>query len=66
MYNSGYPLHRVNRENGKKDSLLGKTGNLEILLKKNKQGIWFAQVVKSLLLMVNHISIFASKIFNFF
>ena len=33
---------------------------------QGKQGIWFAQVVNSLILKVKDISIFAAKIFNFF
>ena len=53
--NTGYPLHRKNaREN---------IGNLEILPKQREsQGIWFAQVVNSLILKVKDIFIFASKI----
>ena len=43
----------------KESSLSGKTQNLEIL---PKRGIWFAQVVNSLILMVKAISIFAAKI----
>ena len=41
---TGYPLHRENRENGKRNSLSGKT-----------QGIWFGQVVNSLILKVKEI-----------
>ena len=42
------------------------TGNLEILPKKQgkTQGIWFAQVLNSLILKVKDISIFAAKIPN--
>ena len=52
------------------------TGNLEILPKhrefgnfaktQGKQGIWFAQVVNSLILKLKHNSIFAPKISIFF
>ena len=37
---AGSPMYRENGENGQKKSLLGKTGNLEILAKT--QGIWYA------------------------
>ena len=52
--NTGYPLHRENRENGKK-SLSGTT-----------QGALFAQVVDSLFLMVMNIAILPAKISIFF
>ena len=41
---TGYPLHRENRENDQINSLSGKT-----------QGIWFAQVINSLILKVKDI-----------
>ena len=41
------------------------TGNLEILPKtQGKQGIWFAQVLNSLIIKVKYISKFAAKISN--
>ena len=58
-YLSGYPLHRENRENGQQNSLSRKTGNLKILPKT--QGIWFAQVVISVILKVKDISKSAVK-----
>ena len=54
-YTTGYPLHRENRENGQKNSVSEKT-----------QGIWFAQVVNSLILKVKDILKFAAKFTNFF
>ena len=51
---SGYPLHRENRENDKKKFCQGKT-----------QGIWFAQVVNSLILKVKDISILVVNISKF-
>ena len=65
---SGYPLHRENRENGPKNSLSGKTLEIWKFCQNTgkTQGIWFAQVVNSLTLMVKDISIFAVKISIFF
>ena len=59
-----YPRHRENRENGnKKIPVRENTGNLEILRKhRETQGIWCAQVVNSLILKVQNISVFAAKI----
>ena len=61
---SGYPRHRENRENGQNKSLSGKTqGIWKFCQNTGKiQGIWFAQVVNSLILMVKDISVFAAKI----
>ena len=42
------------------------TGNLEMLPKHGKNGIWFAQVVNSLIPRVKNISKFATKISVFF
>ena len=59
---SGYPLHR---ENGKRKQ--GKHRKFGNFAKTGKtQGIWFAQVVSSLILKVKDISIFAATIPNFF
>ena len=50
-----------------KNPCQGKHREFEILPKTGKtQGIWFAQVVNSLILKVKYISIFAAKIPNFF
>ena len=48
------------KQKKKKKPVRENTGNLEILPKT--QGIWFAQVVNSLILKVKDISIFAAKI----
>ena len=54
---AGYPRHRENRENGhQKKSLSGKTQGIWKFAKT--QGIWFAQVVNSLILKVKDIVIF--------
>ena len=53
---SGYPLHRENREN----PCQGKHREFGNVAKT--QGIWFAQVVNSLILKVKDISVFAVKI----
>ena len=65
MFYTGYPLHR---ENGPKKSLLGKKqGICKFCQNTGKiQGIWFAQVVNSLIPKVKDISIFAVKIPNLF
>ena len=56
-----YPLHRENRENGNKIPCQGKHREFGNVFKT--QGIWFAQVVNSLILKVKdlNISIFAAK-----
>ena len=52
---AGYPLHRENRENGqKKISCQGKHREFGNFVKT--QGMWFAQVVNSLILNVKDIS----------
>ena len=57
MLSGGYPLHRENRGNGKKKIPVGENiGNLA-----KTQGMWFAQVLNSLVLKVKDISIFAAK-----
>ena len=57
---SGYPLHRENREIGKMIPCQGKHREFRNFAKT--QGIWFAQVVNSLILKLNDISKFAVKI----
>ena len=64
MYIFRVPLHRKNRENGQKNPCQGKHREFGNFAKT--QGIWFAQVVNSLILKVKDISIFAAKIHNFF
>ena len=65
MLLAGYPLHKQNRENGKKNPCQGKHREFGNFAKI--QGIWFAvKVVNSLILKVKDISIFAAKISNFF
>ena len=61
---TGYPLHRENRKNGKKNRCWGKHREIGNFAKS--QGIWFAQVVNSLILKVKDILIFATKISYFF
>ena len=58
LHLSGYPLHRDNRENGNNKNPC--QGNFA-----KTQGIWFSQVVNSLILNVKDISIFATRISNF-
>ena len=63
---SGHPLHkesRENRENGQKKSLSGKAQGIWKCCQSTgkTQGIWFAQVVNSLILKVKDISKFAAK-----
>ena len=60
LFMSGSPLHRENRENGKINSLLGKTQGFDNFAKT--QGILFAQVVNSLLLKIQDITIFAVNV----
>ena len=57
-----HPLHRENRENGqkKKNPCQGKHRKFGNYSKT--QGIWFAQVINSLILNVKDISLFAAKI----
>ena len=55
MSSTDYPLHWENRENG--------PGNLDFFLPNTrKNGIWFAQIVNSLILKVKDISILAARI----
>ena len=58
----GYPLHRENRENGQKMS--GKTQKIWKFCQNTgkTQGIWFAQVVNSLVLKVKDIFKFAANL----
>ena len=65
---TGYPLHRENRENRENDQgnpcqgkhrEFGKFAKTQV----KTQGIWFAQVVNSLILKVKDISKFAAKLF---
>ena len=59
VINSGSLLHRENRENGPKNSLQGKHRELRNFAKT--QGVLFAQVVNSLIIKMEDISIFATK-----
>ena len=54
MYLTGYPLHRENRVNGKKESLSGKTQGIWKFCQNTgkTQGVWFAQVVNFPILKV--------------
>ena len=63
-YNTGYPLHRENRESGQKYSLSGKTQGIWKFCQNTgkTQGIWFAQVVSSLISQVKDILKFAAII----
>ena len=63
VFYTGYPLHRENRENGKKRSLSGKTQGIWKFGQNTgkTQGIWLAQVVNSLILKAKDISKFAAK-----
>ena len=61
---SGSPMHRENRENGKNIPYLGEHREFGNVAKT--QGILFAHVVNSLILKVYNIAIFAVKMFNFF
>ena len=67
---AGYPRHRENRENrenGKKNHCQGKDREFGNVAKtQGKQGIWFAQVVNSLILKLKDISVFSVKISHFF
>ena len=66
--NGGHSCHKGNRENDPKNSLSGKTQGIWKVCQNTgkKQGIWFGQVVNSLILKVKDIAIFAAKISNFF
>ena len=59
---TGYPMHR---ENGKWPKKISVRENREIGNFAKTQGIWFAQVVNSLILKVKDITIFATRISNF-
>ena len=66
MHWTGYPLHR---ENGKNENILSvKTQGIGKFSQNTEKahGIWFAQVVNSLILKVKDIAIFAVEIFPFF
>ena len=67
-HDAGYPRHRENRENGQKYVLSGKTQGIWKFCQNTvkTQGIWFAQVINSLILKVKDIAIFAAKISNLF
>ena len=66
MHYSGYPLHRENRENGNKKIPVRENGIWKFGQNSGKiQGIWFAQVVNSLMLKVKDISVFAAQIIKF-
>ena len=56
------PPHRENRENG---HTLCQGKNREFGNVAKTQGVWFDQVVNSLILKIKYISILAMKIFNF-
>ena len=66
---AGYPRHRENRENRRQKKVKGQKkvpqgkhrefGNFA-----KTQGIWFAQVINSLILKVRDVSLFATKISN--
>ena len=60
---AGYPLHSGNRQ--KKIPARENTGNLDYFFFKT-QGIWLTQVVNTLILKVKAISIFTTKVPNFF
>ena len=57
---AGYPLHRENRENGQKNPCQGIHRELGNFAKT--QGIWFTQLVNSLIVKIKDISKFAAKI----
>ena len=59
---TGYPLHR---ENGRKKSLSYQGKHREFGFFSKTQGIWFAKVVKSLILNVKDISICCPENFQF-
>ena len=63
-----YPIHRENRENGPKKIPVTFQGvkHREFGNFAKTQEIWFAQVVNSLILKVQDISIFAAKGLLFF
>ena len=63
---AGYPLHRENRENGQKNPCQEKQEIWKLCQNTGKtQGIWFAQLINSLILKVKDITIFAVKISKF-
>ena len=63
---SGYPLHRKTGKMDKKIPVRENIGNLEILPKhRENTGIWFAQVINSLILKAKYISKFTAKISQF-
>ena len=69
LFYTGYLLHSENRgEKRKKEKnpCQGKHTEREFGNFAKTQGIWFVQVVNSLILQVKDISIFPVKIFNFF
>ena len=73
LISTGYILGRVPTAQGKQGKWPKKipvrenTGNLEILQKyRETEGIWFSQVVNSLILKIKEILIFAAKISIFF
>ena len=59
-------LIRVSTAQGKQAKWQNKIPVREFGNFAKTQGIWFSQVVYSLILKVKHISIFAAKISNFF
>ena len=64
---TGYPLHRENWKTGKKICVRETQGIRKCCQNTGKtQGIWFAQLVNSLILKVKYITIFAAKIFKSF
>ena len=62
ILDTGYSLHRENRENGQKKSLSYQGKHREFGNFGKTQGIWFAQVVNTLILKVKYISVFGAKI----
>ena len=56
ILSAGSPLHRENRQNGPKVRENKEFGNFA-----KTQGLWFAQVVNSLILKIQDIAIFAVK-----
>ena len=64
IHRAGYPRHRENRENGKKNLCQGKHREFGNFAKT--QGILLAQVVNVLILKVRDIAIVATKKIHFF
>ena len=60
QHSAGYLLHRENKQNGQTNSLSAKRQGIWKFCQT--QGIWFAQVVNSLILKVKDIMIIAAKI----